>query len=68
MMFSKLKNKKMINKKTFVIQDIINHGFWSEPYSDFKGYLFATHYETYDYAEFVTNEMKKPVTILTVYS
>jgi hypothetical protein len=58
----------MINKKTFVIQDIINHGFWSEAFRDFKGYIFATHYEKYDYAESVANEIIKPVTILTIYS
>jgi len=33
-------------KIEYVIQDVNTHGFWSASYREFKGYLYATWFES----------------------
>lgn len=54
--------------KTYIIQEIVGFGYWSDRYDDFKGFLYANHYNTIDDAIEISKTLNKPVTIITVYT
>lgn len=60
-------------KKYFVIKLAYDHGFWNELTSDFRGWFYATKYESnpildyYSNPQFLKASSKKPVTIIEVY-
>lgn len=54
--------------KTYIIQEIIGFGYWSNRYEDFKGFLYASHYNTKKEAIFIAKALDKPVTIITIYT
>ena len=53
--------------KYYIIQNIINFGYWSEIYEEFKGFLYATKYYDKEKAIIVANELEENVTILNIY-
>jgi len=57
-----------MRKKTYVIQSMINPGYWDDVYGSFRGYLYATHYQGYSIALEASKDLKVPITILTIYS
>lgn len=57
-------------KKYYVIKMAYDSGFWSEEHQDFKGWLYATKYESDSdifSSEARAAAQKKPITILEVY-
>lgn len=58
-----------MNKKYYLIQDLLSNGFWSEDYLEFKGILFATKYQVYPFAGLIeaTSNKKSKCVVLEVY-
>lgn len=52
---------------TYVILSLINGGYWTSTFQEFKGFLYAEHFDTEREARRVAADLDSPVTIVTVY-
>jgi hypothetical protein len=61
-------------KQQYIIQNLVDNGYWSSSHDDFKGILFADYYDTVRSAEFAielilqSGRFDAVLTIVTIYS